>query len=117
MRRLAGIVALLLLFSGAAPVLACVTATAMSHEESACCRAMHGNCGDMAKMGCCRIEVRTDNSPQIPTAAPSFDLHWVVIHWVAPIARPNAVAVSSLAASIGHSPPELPAASISILRI
>jgi len=117
MRRFAGIVALLLLLSGAAPVLACITATAMSHEESACCRAMHGNCGDMARMGCCRTEVRTDTAPQIPTVAPSFDLHWVVIDWVAPIGAQHALAASSLAASIGHSPPQPPTASIAILRI
>ena len=63
MRRLSSIAAILLLLTAAAPVMACLTSVAMSHEESACCRAMHGQCGHMEKMGCCQTEVRTDESP------------------------------------------------------
>ena len=63
MRRLTGIVAILLLLTAAAPVMACLTNVVMSHEESACCQAMHGQCGHMEKMGCCRPEVRADESP------------------------------------------------------
>jgi len=117
MRRVAGIVALLLLLSGAAPVLACMTTSAMNHEESACCRAMHGKCGDMTKMGCCRTEVRSDTDPQIPTAAPSLHLHWVVISWLVPGITPQALAGSVLRTSTGHSPPGLPSAIITVLRI
>jgi hypothetical protein len=60
MRRLSSIVAVLLLLTAAAPVMACLTSVAMSQEESTCCHAMHGQCGHMEKMGCCRTEVRTD---------------------------------------------------------
>jgi hypothetical protein len=52
MRSLVSIVAILLLLTAAARVLACATAVAMSHEESACCRATHRRCGEMAKQGC-----------------------------------------------------------------
>jgi len=37
-RRLASIVAILLLLTAAVPVMACVTNVVISHEESACCR-------------------------------------------------------------------------------
>jgi hypothetical protein len=45
----------------------------MTREESACCRQMQGNCGDMAKMGCCRTESHSDQNPQLATHAPSID--------------------------------------------
>ena len=51
MRRLASFVAILLMLTAAAPVMACLTNVVMSHEESACCRAMHGQCGHMAEDG------------------------------------------------------------------
>lgn len=73
MRRLASIVALLLLLTTAAPMMACVMGTAMSYEENACCRAMRGNCDEMAKTGCCRTEVRTDKQPQMAATAPSIE--------------------------------------------
>ena len=118
MRRFAAIVALLLLFSGAAPVLACVATSAMNQEESACCRAMHGNCGQMAKMGCCRTDVRTDTAPQLPTAPTSSDCNWVVLNWLAPAAiAPHMVTASFLASPREHSPPGLRAAQITVLRI
>jgi hypothetical protein len=118
MRRFASIVALLLLLSTAAPVLACMTGSTMSHEERACCRAMHGNCGEMATMGCCRTEVRTDEHPQIATAAPSIELHWIVIGWVIP----EFVAVKTVPSSFfdipaEHSPPGLLTAKTIVLRI
>jgi hypothetical protein len=62
MRRFASIAAILLLFTAAAPVMACLTGVVMSHEESACCHAMHGQCGHMEKMDCCQTEVRTDDN-------------------------------------------------------
>src|SRR5580704_1167134 len=77
MRRLASIVAIVLLLTAAAPVMACLTSVVMSHEESACCRAMHGQCGHMEKMGCCRTEVRTDETPQIAAISPATDVQWV----------------------------------------
>jgi hypothetical protein len=118
MRRLSTIVALLLLLSVAAPVLACVTGRTMSREENACCRAMHGNCGEMAKMGCCRTTVRTDESPQLATTAPSNDLNWTVIAWLTPVSLTvQAVPSSSLHAPDEHSPPGLLTAKITVLRI
>jgi hypothetical protein len=85
MRRFASFIAILVLLSAAAPLLACMTDRAISQEESACCRSMHGNCGDMTTMGCCRTEVRTDNHPQLPSFAPSTDVQFVVISWLPPI--------------------------------
>jgi hypothetical protein len=117
MRRLSSIVALLLLLTTAAPVLVCMTGSTMNHEESAC-RAMHGNCGKMEKMGCCRTEVRTDEHPQIATKTPSIDLHWAVIDWL----KPAVVAVQIAPPSLfdvpdEHSPPGLLTATITGLRI
>jgi hypothetical protein len=118
MKRLASIVALLLLLTAAAPVLACMTDGAMSHEESACCRAMHGNCGEMAKTGCCRTEVRTDEHPQIAATAPSVELHWAIIHWLMPVsAAVQTVPSSFLDIPAEHSPPGLLLAKITVLRI
>jgi hypothetical protein len=116
MRRLASIVALLLLLSAAAPVLACMTDSTMSHEENACCRAMHGNCGEMAKTGCCRTELRTDEHPQIATKVPSIDIHWAVIDWLTP-AVAAVQTVPSLRAPDEHSPPGLLTAKTTVLRI
>src|SRR5665213_4499920 len=118
MRRLANTVAVLLLLITAAPVLACMTVGTMSHEESACCRAMHGNCGQMAKMGCCRTELRTDEHPQIATTAPSIEIHWVAIDWP----MPEFAAVQTgpsffLDSPAEHSPPGLLVARITVLRI
>jgi hypothetical protein len=118
MKRFASIVALFLLLSAAAPVLACMTESTMSHEESACCRAMHGNCGEMAKMGCCQTGVGTDEHPQMAATAPSIEVHWVVVD------RPMPESVAAQTAPFAfldfpaeHSPPGLLVAKISVLRI
>ena len=118
MRRLASIVALILLLAAAAPMMACVTSTAMSHEENDCCRAMHGNCGKMAKAGCCRTEVRTDEHPQIATTATSIELHWAVIDWLIPAFFAAQTAPSfSFAVPAEHSPPGLITVKTTVLRI
>jgi hypothetical protein len=118
MRRLASIVTILLLLSTAAPVLACVTGSTMSREENACCRSMHGNCREMAKMGCCRTELRTDLNPQIATKTPSIDLHWAVIDWLKPhVVNIQTRPSSWLGASDEHSPPGLITARTTVLRI
>lgn len=118
MRRFASIVAILLLLTTAAPVMACMANVVMSSEESACCRAMHGQCGHMEKMGCCRTEVRTDETPQIATASPAIDIQWVCVahlptlpvpvHFIASTVRPM---------PDEHSPPGLLIAATSVLRI
>jgi hypothetical protein len=115
MRRLASFVAILLLLTAVAPVLACVTGTAMSREESACCRAMHGQCKDMAKMGCCQTEVRTDETPQMVATSPTTDVHWVVVAHVAPeLSAVQTVAPAFLQMLEGYFPPGLVTAKITV---
>ncbi len=117
MRRLASVVALFLLLSAAAPVLACMTGAAMSHEENACCRAMHGQCGEMAKMGCCRMEVRHD-LPQLATQTTALPVQWVVASLLEP-AAPSLPSSASLLWKFAdeHSPPGLVAVQSTVLRI
>jgi hypothetical protein len=118
MRRLASFVAILLLLTAVAPVLACVTGRAMSREESACCQSMHGQCGNMAKMGCCRTEVRTDETPQIPAAFPATDVQWVVVAQLAPGVSPiQSMAATWLQTPEDYFPPGLLTAKITVLRI
>ena len=118
MRRLASFVAILILLLTAAPLLACMTGKTMNQEESACCRAMHGNCGDMVKMGCCKTEIKADQSPQIASAGPATIVHFAVITWLAPLLPSVLTAPSSLFRSPDeHSPPGLLTAQISVLRI
>jgi hypothetical protein len=118
MRRFVSIVAMMFLLSTAAPVLACVAGGAMSHAESACCAAMHGNCGEMAKSGCCRTEVKSDEHPQIAANAPSIEFHWAVIHWLTFASAPVQVVPPSLLNTPDeHSPPGLLTAKITVLRI
>ena len=118
MRRFTGIIALLFLLSTTGPVLACVTGDSMSHAESACCAAMHGNCGEMAKTGCCRTEVKTDEHPQIAANAPLMDFHWTVISWLTFASAPvQAIPPSLLNTPDEHSPPGLLTAKITVLRI
>jgi hypothetical protein len=118
MRRFAGIVAILLLLTAAAPVMACLTSVTMNHEESACCRAMHGQCGHMEKMGCCQTEVRTDESPQIAAASPAIHVQWIFIAHL-PRLVPQIHFVSSTVwhAPEEHSPPGLLTAKTAVLRI
>lgn len=80
----------------------------MTQEESACYRSMHGNCGDMAKMGCCKTEVKTDQSPQLARIAPATDVHFAVIAWLAPLLPSVQIVHPSLFRSPDeHSPPGL----------
>jgi len=118
MRRIASFIAIFILLSSAAPLLACMTGSAMNQEESACCRSMHGNCADMTKMGCCRTEVRTDEHPQLAASAPSTDVSLFVISWLAPVfTQAQTVPRSLLQTPDEHSPPGLITAQITVLRI
>jgi hypothetical protein len=118
MRRFAGIAAILLLLTAAAPVMACLTSVAMSHEESACCRAMHGQCGHMEKMGCCQTEVRTDESPQIAAVSPVIHVQWICIAHLPGLPAPLHFFVSTIwHAPQEHSPPGLLTAKTTVLRI
>ncbi len=118
MRRLAGIVALWLLMYTAAPVLACMTGSAMSHDENACCREMRGDCGAMEKTGCCRTEIRTDEHPQVTTKAPAIDLQLTVIDWAAPVLKMvHTIPSAALDVPAEYSPPGLLTAKVTVLRI
>jgi hypothetical protein len=118
MRRLASIVAIFLLLTAAAPVLACVTGVAMSHEESACCRAMHGQCSEMTKMGCCRTEVRSEGTPQIAATSPVVDVQWVCVALLSALPTPVRFA-SPIVWHVPeeHYPPGLLTAKTTVLRI
>lgn len=105
-RRLASIVALILLLSSAAPVLACVTGSAMSHAESACCRAMHGQCGAMEQQGCCRTEIRTDNAPQFAVAEAGVSVQWVCVAYLPMVVTEERVGLARVwVAPDDESPP------------
>jgi hypothetical protein len=118
MRRFASIVAILLLLTTAAPVMACVTNMVMSHEESACCRAMDGQCGHMEKMGCCRTEVRTDETPQIAATSPAIHVQWICVgHLPSFSIQAHSVAFIVWRLPNDHSPPGLLTTKITVLRI
>jgi len=79
---------------------------------------MHGSCGDMAKMGCCRTEVRTDEYPQLAATAPPIDAHFAVIFWLSPpLADTKTVPSSLLRTPEEHASPGLVTAEITVLRI
>ena len=118
MRRCSSIVAVFIMLVMMMPVLACASAPRMTRMEQNCCEQMHGKCGEMAKQGCCQIEVRNDLS-QLPShvvAAPVFPL--AAIAFLYPL-------LVELPASAGHpwqlpnqhSPPGLLIASTTVLRI
>lgn len=100
------------------PVLACAATPKMTRVEQDCCQQMHGKCGEMAKQGCCQIEVRSD-SIQLPAhvvAAPVLPL--VAIAFLYPLL----VGLPSSAGYPGqfpnqHSPPGLLIVSTTVLRI
>ena len=117
MRRFTSFVAVLIMFLMMLPVLACA-ATPMTSTEQDCCQQMHGKCRDMAKQGCCRVEVRSDLQ-QLPSR--------VMTNAVLPITT-VAILYSpmvELPTSPGrtwhvpdeHSPPGLLIASTIVLRI
>jgi hypothetical protein len=118
MRRLASLVAIVLLFFAVSPALACVANRAMSHEESACCRMLHSSCGQMVKQGCCRMELRTSERPQLLAAAPETNVHWAVVARLGSISaadRPNSLLL--LPSAMDHAPPGSLAVTIAVLRI
>jgi hypothetical protein len=118
MRRLASILALLILISASGPLLACMTGSAMTQEESACCRSMHGNCGAMAAMGCCRTELRTDNHPQLATASPSTHVHFAVVtRLTSSMDLMQSVPSSDRHVPDEHAPPGLLLDKTTVLRI
>lgn len=118
MRRFASLVAIFLLLATVSPALACVTDRAMSHEERVCCRTMPGQCSRMVKQGCCRMELRTGERPQLLATAPHTDVHWAVVARIASIAVPDRMsALSLLQSPAEHAPPGLVTAKVAVLRI
>ena len=118
MFRLSSIVAILLLLTAAAPVMACISGATMSHEQSACCHEMHGQCGEMAKTGCCTTQAQNDDTPQIASTSPVVAIHWVVVALLPPSLLPIQVipqGVSRIPAE--YLPPGLLTAKSSVLRI
>ena len=118
MRRLASLFAIFLLSLTAAPLLACMTESAKSPQENACCRAMHRQCGGMETMGCCRTKLRTDEHPQLAASAASIHLSLTAIYSPGPSvfgAQTNPRIVS--ATTTAHSPPGLILARSTVLRI
>lgn len=100
------------------PALACATAPNMSRMEQDCCQQMHGNCGEMAKQGCCQVEVRNDLTqfPAHVITAPVLPI--MTIAFLYPV-------LVELPASTGylwhvpdeHPPPGLLIVSTTVLRI
>ena len=118
MRRVTSILAIFILLLTAAPLLACMTDSVMSQKESACCRAMHGKCYGMEKMGCCRTEVRSDEHPQLAASAPMIDLQFAVVDWLEPFAAEVQDVPSSILDIVdAHSPPGLVIARTTVLRV
>ena len=69
-------------------------------------------------MGCCRTEVRPDEHSQLAALAPTIDVSFAVISWLAPLFdEVQAVPASLLQAPDEHSPPGLVTAEITVLRI
>jgi hypothetical protein len=116
MRRLISLVAVLLLLASAAPVMACVTNLAMNHE-SACCRSMHGQCGEMAKQGCCQTVVHND-SPQLATEFATPAVNWAVLTLIQGLPKPVTLDDPTRRMFLAeHSPPGLLITQITVLRI
>ena len=118
MRRFASFAAALLMLVMMLPALACATTPKMSRMEQDCCQQMHGKCGEMAKQGCCQVEVRNDLN-QLPAhvvMAPVLPIMTVALLYPFLVELP---------ASTGylwhvpdeHSPPGLLIASTTVLRI
>ncbi len=118
MRRFATFVALFLLIVTAAPMMACVTGEVMTSQESACCREMHGNCGDMAKMGCCNKKIASDAHPQWKTTNPPIVIHFTFVDFFGPLVRAaEAPSLNFPKAPEEHPPPGLLIVRITNLRI
>lgn len=99
------------------PVLACA-ATPTTPVEQDCCQQMHGKCGDMAKQGCCQVEVRSDLQ-QLPSrvmTAVALPVATVAILYSPMVELPASFGHTRRVPE-EHSPPGLLIASIIVLRI
>lgn len=90
----------------------------MTHEEQACCRSMHGDCGEMAKSGCCQTEFHSDVHPQLAASAPHLQLAFLLGDWMACAFAPQSTSHLVLFRSPDeHSPPGLLITKKTVLRI
>ena len=119
MRRFGSAVAVVLILTMMAPALACAAGRAMGSSERACCKSMHGHCGDMAGQGCCQPELRSDVSqPPVPVTSTPLALPVVLVAVVYP-PSPRLYAAEGYRRSFlrDHSPPGLLIADSTVLRI
>lgn len=98
------------------PTLACATTSKMSRMEQDCCRQMHGKCGEMAKQGCCQIEVRSDLH-QLPSHVVTALILPAATVVIAFQAEPPVHVEHSRSVPNEHSPPGLLVASTTVFRI
>ena len=72
----------------------------------------------MEKMGCCRTEVRTNETPPIAATSPATDVQWVCVAHLPALSTPlRSVASTVWLMRDEHSPPGLLAAKTTVLRI
>lgn len=118
MRRFTGIAALLVMLAMLFPVLACAAAPTVTRTEQDCCQQMHGKCGEMAKQGCCQVEVRNDPS-QLPAhvvTAPVLSITTLAILYPLLVELPTSAGYRWHVPD-EHPPPGLLIASTTVLRI
>ncbi len=79
---------------------------------------MHGKCVEMKEMGCCRTEVRADDTPQIAAMAPVTDVQWVCVAYLPALTTSLHLAETTVRQLPNeHSPPGLLNAKTTVLRI
>ncbi|HEV2276442.1 MAG TPA: hypothetical protein VGR96_19875 [Acidobacteriaceae bacterium] len=118
-RGQAGVAVLLLLLLAFMPAIACAAPAAqLTSAEAACCRAMKSLCGQIempASHSCCHKEIGIASHHALTVKAVSVQDAWNAVsilpalfqHPAAPAARePD-----------GHSPPNSPSFTVSVLRI
>ncbi len=119
--RKLGLLGLLLIISGA-PVMACTVPDAeMTNQERACCRMMHGDCGQMsmpASHSCCQKAPSSTHRPSL--RAEAFALHPVICVVGSMLSLdllPLHVTTEQWAQRPEYSPPKPPSSPISNLRV
>lgn len=118
MRRFISSVAFVVMLLMMLPTLACATTVNMSRTEQDCCRQMHGQCGEMAKTGCCQVQVRDDAQP-----LPSHIVHAPILPVIVAailhsfVMKPRVLVGYRWHLPDEHSPPGLLVASTTVLRV
>ena len=115
-------VLVLLLLSCLVPAMACMVPNAeMSSQESACCRMMKKQCGQMempASHGCCQKTPPSVHDNALDTRAVTFHPAVAPVIWLAAFELVNPTSpVIGWVEHPDYSPPKSPPSTISILRI